>query len=559
MIFEKVADVQYLESFWRLMSLFNISQIQRKLQTVLIAEKSISHALNLYSNKSVFLELISLWKLNKKKVRFVFNQEKTLEGLLIPNKKLRQKRALIDLGGIVLKELFGTLTINDGKQFENEILLSKRHEMLMSKLLDKQIKLTEENIFCQNETIMKINEKVNNISEDIQKELLNNRLELNNVEVYSILFTKIELFSQELNDIEYILEQIIQAVTFVRLNVVHPFIFNSKILLKELSHCKSYLHQDQNFPFSLQENELNEIYKFLSVTVYSLYDNIYFEISVPIVKTTTFDLYNLMPAPVKKNEGFIFIVPDEKYLLYSEELSLFTTMNSLNSCKRIGDHRLMCKHDSPLLNIHTNQKCELDILRIKSSLSKSCHFRKVKVYSENWMKLDMPNSWLFFVPHRCKLTIKCNRKAFTRYISNLGSLHLSQSCTAFTEYVNLISIPDEPIYTTMLEIPINIDDFNFSFDKIPTSDIPFKIQINPIRNLPFIHNLHNRLQSQKDELSNLQSELEFENKPFIYTFTTKTWQTASLIILICIILSLVFLFVLIKRAYINLMKTIIGQ
>ena len=54
----------------------------------------------------------------------VFKNERMLESLLAHHALLkvrRRKRALIDLGGIALKELFGTLNFDDAKYFYDKI------------------------------------------------------------------------------------------------------------------------------------------------------------------------------------------------------------------------------------------------------------------------------------------------------------------------------------------------------------------------------------------------------------------------------------------------------
>ena len=120
-----------------------------------------------------------------------------LESLLAHHALLkvrRRKRALIDLGGIALKELFGTLNFDDAKYFSDKISNFKNNQVVLAELLKNQIKITEENLLFQNETFLQVNQNLENISRSLQIEIINNTRTIEKIKIYEILMSKISIF-----------------------------------------------------------------------------------------------------------------------------------------------------------------------------------------------------------------------------------------------------------------------------------------------------------------------------------------------------------------------------
>ena len=160
MFFENLGFAQFYENSWNILSLFDLSLVKTKLVCLDSAREVISCVLNGQGDDYIFRELRSSWKVCSELRKDVFKNERMLESLLAHHALLkvrRRKRALIDLGGIALKELFGKLNFDDAKYFSDKISNLKNNQVVLAEFLKNQIKITEENLVFQNKTFLQVN------------------------------------------------------------------------------------------------------------------------------------------------------------------------------------------------------------------------------------------------------------------------------------------------------------------------------------------------------------------------------------------------------------------
>ena len=556
MFFENLGFAQFYENSWNILSLFDLSLVKTKLVCLDSAGEAISCVLNGQGDDYIFRELRSSWKVCSELRKDVFKNERMLESLLAHHALLkvrRRKRALIDLGGIALKELFGTLNFDDAKYFYDKINNLKNNQVVLAELLKNQIKITEENLLFQNETFLQVNQNLENISRSLQIEIINNTRTIEKIKIYEILMSKISTYKFELYELQSVIEHLIQAITFSKLNVLHPLVISADLLFKEMLRCKILLKPGVEFPFLLDKDEIANILKYLSVSSLLYNDKIIFTISIPVVKVPKYDVYNLIPVPARLNDTFVFINPGSKYLLYSDEENYFTTLNSLSACANLRSKEYICKHETPLLNKFSNRNCEMDILLQKPTFVESCSIFKVNITSEKWMSLQAKDSWIFVVPQLSKLTIKCANRTNSISLVNVGIFKLKGNCRAFNDLVNLVSANVHSLNFSVVKIPLNIFEQRINLSTIPTYSTSSGPLFAPVSNLIADHNyrkIHEDLVSHRVKVDKLLDE-ERNGNENVLKLSSRVWKYLSLICLIFIVAVLIFLYLMIRRVYLT--------
>jgi len=238
-------------------------------------------------------------------------------------KSNRFKRGLINAIGNFEEWAFGSVSDDSYQELQKTIQKNSDYTGRAVSIIKTQAKIVQSTInqitnvsstlsqnFQEIQTqynlvIKKINNKQNNLLElEVNQSLINYLLNLN------LLLTE---FSFETNEL-------VDALTLARLNILYPTILNNDELRDNLEIIKNTLDSTKTLPINI--NSTNSIEEFLKLTKISTqFANfqLIFILNFPICNKEEFILNRVWPMPIGITASqFVFIQPHNPYLATSQ-------------------------------------------------------------------------------------------------------------------------------------------------------------------------------------------------------------------------------------------------
>lgn len=187
---------------------------------------------------------------------------------------------------------------------------------------------------------------------------------------------------------------IINAILFTRNNVIHPVIIAPEQYGAELKNTLSYLPSQTKYPLELNEKHIPELLLLTNLVSYVINEKLVFVIKTPLVTQISYDLYHVLPVPIKSSDNtFIFILPNFKYFLISNNKIHYTSMENLDQCKILeNNNKYICKLETALYSVGTSKTCETELMYSNTKLPSECDTRIGYIQTEQWYKLHHSNN-----------------------------------------------------------------------------------------------------------------------------------------------------------------------
>lgn len=354
----------------------------------------------------------------------------------------REKRGLMDGLGTVFKFLTGNLDSTDGQKYERAIEeLRKGHEA-QNKIITEQISITDQILDKVNKTISTL--RIDQITLTSRIMQLENEIKQNKIhdaETYSLInmhsvFLQI---SGMMNLILHLVNTLEEAITFSRLEVMHPSIIDPEDLEANLRFIQNKLSEEQ-LVFEIKQENIALFEEIITVKAYQISTRIVFIMEIPLTNTDTYDYYHLYPLPVKSNDHFQIIIPQKKYLLYNEENYISTD----ETCKQLQNNNYLCKIQEQLKT--EDPLCEAQLISFvkinecKPTIFTLKHFKTQKITQDSWLvitnkelitsltcennkkKLPLDGDYLIQIPPTCSLKIEDKLLKTNQYTNSINEV-----------------------------------------------------------------------------------------------------------------------------------------
>lgn len=441
--------------------------------------------------------------------------EKLSHLLYAPN---RVRRGLLNIVGSLVKGITGNLDAEDGIRFETAIN-SLSHGQ---KLNDKRLSIVTESVIRLNASVshvvnnqLYITKKIN----QLQTNQMNLKSDFAIAESYSILINT-------LSHISYLLNNLLTALTFSKLNVLHPSIISTNELLNQLSKI------DKNLPnhliFKPEMSSIESFEQVIQLSAYHTNSRIVFLLHVPITSKIVYSLYHSYTLPMIYGTVTQIILPTAKYFMSSENAYMFTN----DPCLKTKNGIYLCRE----INIknYIKETCEYQLLqRIKPY--QNCNMHTV---NSTWKMQSLGNNaWLYFEPNDVVGNLKCQNSEQKIDLKGSYLIQLPKGCIFQTH--------EEYLITNSSEV-INYLDTAITLPKIYLKDKTKPIQLH----LEEVH---------LDDLMQLKSQLaqplDLEDIPPLLTHTISSWTIITYVLIFVISLFLARKYVVPRCHHLHRMKT----
>lgn len=432
----------------------------------------------------------------------------------------RQKRALINALGSIIKSITGNLDQDDAERIDANINILQQNENNLKIALDKQITLFSKSIDNFQETIKNVSHnqkiletRVNQIIETINKVEIE---ETNLFEFFRIhmIFSQITTFYQNIYDI---LENAETAISFAKLNTFHNTIINTNELLTELQLLDKKLTFEK-LPFEPIIENILKIENTFEIKSYVKNNQIIFVIEIPLVENVNYNLFQLFPLPTRYEEYFKIIVPNFEYLLINEKNFGYSNQ----PCKQISINEYLCSHIHSE-NFYKNVPCEVQLLRYEHNIS-NCNTLYINIDNMQLQNINQ-NKWLL-VTNKDLVGIEICGDAHNNILFN-GTYLLELSFPCSIKLGDIVIKTYKNVKHKFQNTPLPNIDTNLT-NKI----IYDKVKLLNLKNINF------------NKLNNLQEEINLQKYENSKIFNTPLYydKTSIWTVLLYVILSVIFLY-----------------
>lgn len=432
----------------------------------------------------------------------------------------REKRALINALGSIIKSITGNLDHDDAERIDNNIDMLKQNQNDLKISLNKQMTLLSKSIDNFQEIIKNVSHnqeileyRVNQIIETINKVEIK---EANLFEFFRIhmILSQITTFYQNIYDI---LENIETAISFAKLNTFHNTIVNTNEFLVELRSLNQKLTFEK-LPFEPTSENILNIENTLEIRSYVKNKEIVFVIEIPLVEKQNYNLFQLFPLPTRHDKYFKIIVPNFEYLLINDKNFGYSNQ----PCKRILFNEFLCSHIHSE-NFYKNIPCEVQLLRYEHNIS-NCNSLYIDFDNIQLQNID-DNKWILVTNSDVIGIETCVNTQNKVLFNGTYLLELSFPCS--------LRLGDIVIKT--------YKNIKHNFQNIPLPNINNNLTHKVLHKQVKLLNLNN---INLNKLNKLQEEINFqksENYKLLHNSTlyynkTSIW-TVLLYVILCIIIS----------------------
>lgn len=334
------------------------------------------------------------------------------EILLSDRDEIRPKRQLLaalGFGGLAMGggALYSWLTSSDADKYAKQIDELKSNQALMADKLEKQTTVIEKMYDCNNQTLREINALTCAAKDDRQMQGAALK------------------YSNMLNSFAATQNSIIDAVLTVHNGNLHPSLIPPRKMRQQIAFIANQLGPEFELPKTLKN-----VYQMANVKARFVKDKLIFRVAIPVLKTTRYQMWRIIPMPRAVNQIYMEIRPTTEYLLVNDKNDTFYDLTKLdfNACSDIDDE-LVCRIRHPSYTFGDSvDQCELGLIRNATSNHTNCQMEPVTL-KDKWTQLNDIHSWIFVLDGEKSFNVSCDDFIKTITLSGMGLLNLNGNCS----------------------------------------------------------------------------------------------------------------------------------
>ena len=308
-----------------------------------------------------------------------------------------------------------------------------------------------------------------------------------------------------------IIDRLVTAKTFAKLQTYHPEIISTGELMNELKFIKSSILQQELLVDPTEENAY-VIEKIITVKSYQKGHTLTFLLEIPLVQNTIYQYYQIIPLPIVHQDSYLILNIPKPYLAESRE-QYFTTATECQEFKRA---EYLCYATS--IDGSKRPTCSYEILRHLPITS--CTYTRWPSLNTEYIH-PTESEWILFQANTTTEAVCNDRQEVRQLLGNL-LVQLTPECT--------VHLGREILRTTINHLPDReyhlapIDLLN-----VPEEQPPWQLDDIRLRDLQL-----ESLNDTRKNVNNLEMRFqELHRRHHVY-FGTATGLATAALFLICI-------------------------
>lgn len=348
----------------------------------------------------------------------------------------RKKRALIDLGGDLLKFLFGTATSKEVEDLNARIARIKTNQ-------EKIVHILEAQTTVLNETLIAVKENRQRIKMLIQgQEHL-----IKTVHTYNYSF----FFGTVLRNMEVAIAEFRSQITSLRAAIevleqgrLSSYFVPRRTLYNALVDINNHLPIDITLIEPLRRDNLFKYYQLISVTAIALPNTLRLFVDIPLMNPERFfDLFEVIGFPVYYSEisMFVYYRTEYNFIALSKNRQAYMLLNTYEVLKCRTRTISICSPETAIWQ-SPYQSCEYALfLGLDATVVQLCDKRLVPTHPPVFRRLDQVGTWIYSTAK--PLSLECSQLSTSamqpQIVKLMGTdiLNLPNSCTGHLPGIKL--------------------------------------------------------------------------------------------------------------------------
>ncbi len=311
------------------------------------------------------------------------------------------------LGGSVLGSLF--------RGNDNADEINALNENINKINQNVKITKTQLEILAQN-----VSSSINNI-----KSILTNVVGINEEwQQRSVILWNIESIKNAAENTLILLKVAQNTIGLLRNNRVNPDLLNVEDI-KEIIKEGKLLYPDLEFPIpDIDRNSMEHILNLININ--SLGNN-HFIATLPLVRKLKFEIYSVIPHPIKLQNDEIMIAEVKELMLYGLNEYMLTNLENL---RRVYNNTYVLNNIEPVFNI-TACSCECEgFMSNTRKVLKLCNFKKLGLPQGVYTRMTPQKRFIYF-HERTSVELRCPKEKIRQDI--LGYYVVPKECDIISE------------------------------------------------------------------------------------------------------------------------------
>lgn len=254
------------------------------------------------------------------------------------NKKFKRS---FEFGGTVFKWMYGVADADDVRKYDSAINKLENNQKDVMRIVHDQISILKTTIINFNDSVTSFNENKKlfdaNMKEGENK--LNEMIiEIANENRKICILSSITLIENTIFELDMFISRLQRVIFNVQNNIVDAFIITPDQLLSEIKSIETILPDDLKIPVKFDEDNIQELFKILSIEMHTVNDRFIFSLTFPLCLIDNFNVYYILPIyiPINEHGQFLHMTKNPMYLLMDKIMTKYFIWPDLNNCKVVA-------------------------------------------------------------------------------------------------------------------------------------------------------------------------------------------------------------------------------
>jgi hypothetical protein len=274
----------------------------------------------------------------------------------------RTKRGILDLGGEILKFLFGTLTQSDAQKYTEHIERLENEQQSFLRISQEQMIVLKSAITSFNITMQKVNKNERILNENLRlnkiivEEISSVKTQIDSV---TILNENIQQTQRGLEECQHTFEILVDAFLHAQDGVIQPQLI-TVAKMRDMMRKES-LPDGLDFP-SFPTLELSRL---ITPIIYSQNLYLVYILQVPLLQSISYHLYKLQPFPMKQQDKvFVYIETMKDFIFTDAMRQKYGKMSypELQACFMPNKLTYVCKETLLIFTYIPEEDCEASLI-----------------------------------------------------------------------------------------------------------------------------------------------------------------------------------------------------
>lgn len=434
--FDEIANMKVVRDEWKIVTYFNMDPYWQATNALRDYTTHLGNACTKFKNQALCDVILQQLRHGQSELehyeRVLLSQHSSARpGPPLSPASSRTRRGLINGVGYIANSLFGVLDERFAEQYHKDIKLLNMNQQHLVSLWHNQTSVVEAQYNLLKRTENAIDKQYKTINQhflSIEKASKQQNSELQAASITSEFSIGAIIASNMLQNLRTVQNMLLDTITDIYNGRFNAHLISPEQLKDELSVISSQIPVDLSLPICNIQTDLQEIYHLLRIKSRMMKDYLIFEIRLPLISRETFNIFRVIPVPLKQGSSTVSIKPIAQFIAVNLQKDSFSTLSEMEmkSCLQYYPNVYLCHLQRPIIKMKGDKSlCDLD------NTAGECKTTTSRCRNE-WTETNKINQFMYFCCEECPVRIMCQDHIATTQLTQAGIIAVGQGCVIKT-------------------------------------------------------------------------------------------------------------------------------